>query len=272
MKFLNPFIKIHDGLTARWSEISVDKNRYLEIVWNKGETISCLCHGIKQPITMSVGKRGDDFYIKNRDGSEHKEQCPCGHMGKKGEFYKKTSLGNMQKLLELTLVDMGMNVWSPNFERVRNKFLFRKKFMESFQEGLLFFPEYGEDKKEQNLIVINSLPPLCGGEFYVAGFIFEYHLEENQRGSFVKLTGFDKKFFIDEDIGNLLRQKDRNFDFFCLFKVMVLNSGKYVAVDASGIYVHKKTLTPHYKKSTDINAGRLFKSNLYHAKPSKEVV
>ena len=272
MKFLNPYIKIHDGLTARWSEVSADKNKYLEIVWNKGETISCLCHGINQPIIMSVGKRGDDFYITNREGSAHKEQCPCAHMSKKGEFYKTTSLGNMQKLLETTLIDMGMNVWSPNFERVRNKFLFRKKFIDQFQDGLLFFPEYGEEKREQNLIEINSLPALCGGEFFVAGFIYEYHIEEDKHGSFVKLKGFDKKFYIDGDIGNMLRKRDKNFDFFCIFKFIVLTSGKYVGVDASGIYVHKKTLTPHYRKAADINAGRVFKSSLNHAKPTKEIV
>lgn len=269
MKFLNPYIQIHDGLTIRWSELTADKNRFLDIIWNKGESINCLCHGIKNPLPLSVRKRNDDIYIANSEAVKHQEQCPCAHIGKKGEFYKKSSLGNMQKVLEDTLERMKITFWSPNFESVRTKYLFSKKFVEHFQEGLLFYPEFGDENKEKNLININSLPGLSGGEFFVAGFIYEFHIEDGNKGSFIKLKGFDKKFFIDSDIGNMLRGHDKNFDFFCVVKVIVLNSGKYVGVDASGIYIHKKTLTPHYKKSADINAGRVFKSGLYYVKESK---
>jgi len=274
LKFLNPYIKIHDGLRLRWSELSANKGLFLERLWNKGTTVECLCNGPDKPVVMGVGKRNVDFYMFNKDSLDHQEQCPCKHLGKKGEFYKKNSLGMMHKVLESTLIQMGVNFWSPNFERARNKFLFRKKFTDSFAEGLLFYPEFGEEHQEKNIIEINSLPELSGGEFYVAGFVYEFHIEDGNKGSFFKLKGFDKKFFMDGDIGALMRSKDKNFDFFALFKFIVLTSGKYVAVDASGIYIHKKTLTPHYNKDKDINSGRVFKSTLNYAKqePEKEHV
>lgn len=272
MKFINPYLKIHDGLTLRWSELQHDKNLLLEDLWNRGQNIECLCNGLDNPIEMGIGKRGEEFYVFNKNPAAHTDQCACKHIGKRGEYFNSHSLGNLHQLLEKTLDGMGMTIWSPNFERVRNKYLFRKKFVDQFSEGLLFYPEYGENFLEQNLLVINSMPGLCGGEFYAAGFIHEYHVEPGfkSKGSFFKLSGFDKKFFMDSELGNALRKRDNHFEFFALFKVLVLTSGKYVAVDASGIYLHKKTLTPHYKKDRDINSGRVFKSNLRFMKKTKE--
>lgn len=266
MKFINPYIEIHDGLCLRWSEFTENKNRYLEFVWNKGEAVNCLCNGVNSKIELGVGKKNGDFYVFKKGDVAHAEQCPVAHLSKKGEYLDKETLGNMQFKLEDELLRMGISYWTPKFYGKRNKSWFRHKFTSEFKHGLLFYPEFGEENVEINNKELESLVNFCGDEFYVAGFIYDFSISDTDNGSFFKIKGYDKRFFVDKNVAEIIRKHTSKFDFFCLFKFIVKKNGFYVGVDGSGIYIDKVTLTPHYWKKIDVDKERLFSCYLCNKK------